>query len=108
MDSGESDTKKIDQRTIHCNRHGDNREALMCKHLLHGSRQGFLFDAEELDNPFPDAWCSECERVRTEKGESGVFSDEYACANFKLVCGECYQEIKARNEVGTNGSALGR
>ena len=85
------------QRTVHCERHGDNREAFMCKHLLHGSGLGFYSETEEQDNPYPDAWCSACEHVRTEDGSSGIFKDDYARATFKLICGECYKEIKEKN-----------
>ena len=102
MDPRESTTDRMSQRTVRCERHGDNREAFMCKHLLHASGLGFFPDAEEPDNPYPDAWCSECEQVRSENGESGVFSDDYARVTFKLVCGECYKEIKAKNVVGSN------
>jgi hypothetical protein len=91
-----------DYRTVHCGRHGDNREAFMCKHLLEGSDLGFFCDTDDASNPYPDAWCSECERVR---GESKEFKDDYARAVIKLVCGECYMEIKARHVGGTEGTA---
>jgi hypothetical protein len=74
----------------------------MCQHLLRGSVLGFFFDADDISNPYPDAWCSFCEKVR---GESGEFSSEYARATFKLVCGACYEEIKARNIPGPEDSA---
>ena len=79
---------------VRCAQHGDNREAFMCKHLLHGTGLGFHFDTDDLTNPFPDAWCPDGERV---KGASKQFDSDYARATFKLVCGACYQEIKARN-----------
>ena len=53
-------------RTVHCGRHGDNREAFMCKHLLEGAGLGFFFDKDDVSNPYPDAWCSECEQVLSE------------------------------------------
>ena len=105
MESSESNVNESTQRTVHCDRHGDNREAFMCKHLLQGSGLGFFSDPVESGNPYPDAWCSECEQVRTGNGQSGVFSDDYARATVKLVCGECYKEIKARNMTDTNGPA---
>lgn len=71
----------------------------MCEHLLHGTALGFFYDVDDLGNPFPDAWCSKCERVR---GESANFSDEYALATFNLVCGACYEEIKAKNTSRTH------
>jgi hypothetical protein len=93
-------------RTVHCGRHGDNREAFMCKHLLHHSRLGFFSDPEEPDNPYPDAWCPACEQERIDHGAAGEFNSDYARANFALVCGECYKEIKAKN-VGNLGGNLG-
>ena len=87
------------ERTVHCDRHGDNREAFTCKHLLFNSGLGFVSDAAEPDNPYPDAWCSECEQVRIENG--GEFSDDYARSVIKLVCGDCYNEIKAKHVVET-------
>jgi hypothetical protein len=82
-------------RTVHCARHGDNREAFMCKHLLEGFDQGFFYDSADRNSPYPDAWCRACERVRSESG--GDFESPYARATFKLVCGACYEEIKAKN-----------
>ena len=85
-------------RTVHCDRHGDNREAFMCKHLLHGTGLGFFYDVADPSNPYPDGWCSQCEKVRDESGE---FSGEYFRGTFKLVCGACYEEIKAKNIART-------
>ena len=95
MASGES------YRTVRCGRHGDNREAFMCKHLLGGTGLGFFCDKNDASNPYPDAWCSECERVL---GESNEFDSDYARATFKLVCGACYAEIKAKH-VGPEDSS---
>ncbi len=91
------DDTNTSEKTVHCEHHGDNREAFMCKHLLATPGVGFFSDVLEPDNPYPDAWCSECEQVRTINGSTAGFSDEYARATFKLVCGGCYKEIKARN-----------
>lgn len=98
MESSESAT----YRTIHCDRHGDNREAFMCQHLLEGSGLGFFTDVDDVSNPHPDAWCSICEK---EREESGQFTDAYALATFKLVCGACYEEIKQKNITGPGRSS---
>jgi len=88
--------------TVHCARHGDRREAFVCDHLLHGAGQGF-FTAEELGNPHPDAWCSVCEKIRlTYGGADGEWNNESeALIKIRLVCGDCYEEIKARNFLGS-------
>jgi hypothetical protein len=40
------------QKTVHCDRHGDRPEANVCDHLLHGTRQGF-FAGDDAGNPYP-------------------------------------------------------
>jgi hypothetical protein len=41
------------------------------------------------------AWCDECEKVRLK--EAGLNDVSIAFANIKLVCDQCYFEIKERN-----------
>jgi hypothetical protein len=90
-------------RTTHCERHGDMQEAFVCEHLLKASQQGFLTDSEDTSNPRPDAWCSACEDVRSEHG--GWNAESEALITVKLVCGGCYDEIKAKNILPSNGSS---
>ena len=100
MDLGKSGTSG-NIRTIHCERHGDMREAFVCGHLLFGDRLGFFEDTEGVENDPSNAWCSDCERVRLEHG--GVWDeDTTALIDIKLVCRGCYDEIKTRNIVGTD------
>lgn len=80
-------------RTVHCARHGDRREAFVCEHLLHGHNLGFF--TEDATSPCPDAWCSSCERIRSEAG--GWNDDSESRISVKLVCSDCYEEMKARN-----------
>jgi hypothetical protein len=85
-------------KTVHCEKHGDRRKAFVCDHLLHGLNQGF-FSADEEGNPYPDAWCSKCEQIRlTNGGNSGEWNEaSEALIKIKLICGDCYEEIKRRN-----------
>jgi hypothetical protein len=89
-------------RTIHCERHGDRREAYVCDHLLSGADQGF-FSGDDPGNPHPDAWCSKCDHIRTSHGgKDGEWNGQsIALVKVRLVCGDCYEEIKARNILGT-------
>jgi hypothetical protein len=86
-------------QTIHCHRHGDTSAAFVCSHLLRGENQGFVASEEDPDNPHPDAWCSACDNIREACGGSdGEWNEQSeALIEVKLVCGDCYQEIKARN-----------
>jgi RHS repeat-associated protein len=89
-------------RTVHCDRHGDRREAFVCDDLLHGEGQGF-FSGDDPGNPHPDAWCYKCDHIRASHGGSdGEWNEKsIALVKIRLVCGDCYEEIKARNILGT-------
>jgi len=86
-------------KTVQCSIHGEQEETFVCRHLvesLHtGIPVGFFFESE----PRGDAWCSECEVVRLrEGGEGGDWNERSeAFAEIRLICGRCYDEIKALN-----------
>jgi hypothetical protein len=87
---------------VHCDRHGDRRKAYVCDHLLHGSHQGFFTASDDPTNPHPDAWCLKCQQIRLDHGGEWNAESE-ALIKVRLVCGDCYQEIKERNVLGTEG-----
>ena len=97
MDQGES-IAADQHKVVHCERHGDRRQAFVCDHLLHGARQGF-FSADDPGNPHPDAWCSRCEQVRSaHAGADGEWNQKSErLLRVRLVCGHCYEEIKGKN-----------
>jgi hypothetical protein len=103
MEPGQSTAEQY--KIVHCDRHGDRREAFVCEHLLHGEGLGCISDGDPGD-PHPDAWCSKCEQVRvTLGGSNGEWNDQcMAVVKIRLVCGDCYEEIKARNLTGTEGN----
>lgn len=88
--------------TVHCDRHGDRRKAYVCDHLLHSDGQGFFTTApdEDLTNAHPDAWCSKCEQIWLDHGGEWNETSE-ALIQVRLVCGDCYEEIKERHLLGT-------
>ena len=91
--------------TVHCERHGNRREAFVCNELLHGTRQGFFKSTDDPTNPHPDAWCTRCQQILIAHG--GVWTEENnALIKVRLVCGDCYEEIKERNVLGTEDSDL--
>lgn len=83
-----------DDETITCDRHGPARMAFVCRHLVHGSRQGFWHS----DNgPYPDAWCDACDDRMMKVGHSTAASQRYA--KITLVCHHCCVNIRRRNRV---------
>ena len=92
---------KIKEQTITCERHGANRMAFICQHLNTETQTGFEeafpsykgMELEEDDDL--QAWCDQCEleRLRTD----GWNDESMEFAGIKLVCEDCYFEIKEFN-----------
>lgn len=93
--------EKIKEQIITCKAHGANRTAFVCQHLISSVKQGFeeafpTFKGMELeeDNDF-QAWCDECEKERLKT--DGWNDESTKFANIKLICEDCYFEIKEKN-----------
>ena len=91
----------IKDRYVQCGEHDYKRRAFICRHLNKKTKVGFeesfetyenmeLFDDDDLQ-----AWCSECEQVRQKEGEWNDKSMEFA--QIKVVCEDCYFEMKELN-----------
>jgi hypothetical protein len=82
---------------MECARHGIQKPAFICKHLLHGVNIGFHEPEEDPDPewPFKNAWCSQCEAVAVEQGGWNDVSEGFA--QVMSICEGCYEEIKQRN-----------
>jgi len=93
--------KKIKDRFVNCGEHEYRRRAFVCRHLNHETKIGFeeafeTYEDMELeeDDDF-QAWCDACEVVRQQEGEWNDTSMSFA--NIKLVCEQCYFEMKELN-----------
>jgi len=86
-----------------CPEHGLQQETFVCQHIVQGLSEGRrvgFFSARDLDNPRPDAWCSECnERVRASGGE--WTGEAEAKLGAKLLCGACYDRAKTFHTANT-------
>lgn len=94
--------RQLKQKTIECKEHGHSRPAFVCGHLDLRSPKGFNeafetckgMDLEE-DDDF-QAWCDECEKVRIEQDGWDELSEKFA--EIKLVCENCYFDLKEFNQ----------
>jgi hypothetical protein len=88
----------LKDKYVDCSDHISDRAAFVCKHLLNENSTGFneAFRSDQAIEEDDDyqAWCDECEAVRLKEGE---WTDSaMAFANIKIVCNQCYFEIKGR------------
>ena len=94
--------RKLKQKTVDCGIHGHRRPAFICKHLDLEKPKGFEEAFEtvkgmnlEEDDDFA-AWCKECEEYRVNNNGWNEESEKFA--EIKLVCEECYFELKEFNK----------
>ena len=82
-----------------CESHGASRTAFVCQHLNKNTHTGFheAFESNPLIEPDDDyqAWCDECEKMRQQEGEWNDVSEGFA--EIRLICDQCFFEIKSRN-----------
>lgn len=82
--------------TVHCETHGETEQTFVCTHLA-GDTAGLGFNTDKLtnENPYPDAWCDNCEIIRAAHGE---WSDESEkLIKIALLCTRCYERARIRN-----------
>lgn len=81
--------------TVDCDLHGKQQQTFVCEHLVHGEGLGF-HQADDRENPRPDAWCSRCDLLRRAHGDWTEESEMQV--GVKLLCGACYDRAKERNQ----------
>jgi hypothetical protein len=82
--------------TIQCDSHGERPRAFVCSHLVgQPSGLGFNRDEPSPDNPFPDAWCDDCEIIRV--AHNGWNDESQKLAKISLLCSACYERVRIRN-----------
>jgi hypothetical protein len=81
---------------IQCPTHGECQETFVCTHLF-GETAGLGFNRNEptADNPFPDAWCDDCELIRS--AHHGWNEQSEKLAKISLLCSGCYERARIRN-----------
>lgn len=81
---------------IECGTHGECLKTYVCTHLL-GESAGLGFNRNEPDeeNPFPDAWCDNCEIIRA--AHDGWDKESEKLAEISMLCSGCYERARIRN-----------
>ncbi len=81
---------------ILCEEHGERGKAFVCNHLLAPAvGQGFNRNDPTPDNPFPDAWCDDCEKIRA--AYDGWNEESEKLTSISLLCSGCYSRSRIRN-----------
>jgi hypothetical protein len=87
-----ADKPRMSRQYINCDTHGQAYQAFICEHLMANPAKRWFSDDPTQENPWPDAWCNECE---TLLGEQGEWSDRGGSRlRIKLVCHRCYEQMR--------------
>ncbi len=103
LDENSRKVVHFNQAKVTCKIHGLSRPAFICQHLDLKNPKGFeesfdTYKGMELDEEDDfAAWCDECERVRMKYNGWNEDSEEFA--KIKLVCEDCYFELKDFNKA---------
>ena len=82
--------------TVQCETHGETPQTFVCSHLMGESTAlGFNRNEPSADEPFPDAWCDNCEIIRAQHGGWDDVPEDVC--SIKLLCSECYERARIRN-----------
>jgi hypothetical protein len=81
---------------VSCAAHGETDQTFICTHLA-GETSGLGFNSDEPtdEDPFPDAWCDDCEIIRAAHGEWNEKSSKLT--KIVLACSGCYERARIRN-----------
>jgi hypothetical protein len=81
---------------MQCATHGECLETFVCTHLLgEGVGLGFNRNDPSEEDPFPDAWCDNCEIIRA--AVDGWDEESEKLAQISLLCSGCYERARIRN-----------
>jgi hypothetical protein len=93
-------TQREDKRSqIECDQHGSGCAAYVCQHIFANPKQEWFSDNPTPTDPWPDAWCTECDRLYQAEGEWNDSNSE--TLKIKLICHHCYESFKTQQTSST-------
>ena len=84
---------------VKCDTHGYTATTFVCEHLAnHANDHWFSAEPTPVD-PWPDAWCGDCQKVFEKYGEWSDAASDEARLVAKISCSDCYEVKKSECEV---------
>ena len=82
--------------TIQCQLHGECTETFVCSHLTEDAAgRGFNREEPSEEDPFPDAWCDDCELIF--KAHQGWTDESEKLVEIRVLCSGCYERSRILN-----------
>ncbi len=83
------------KKPITCQTHGIAYETYVCEHLFRNPEQQWFSQEQDLENPWPDAWCGLCNSYFQQQGEWNEQNEKDL--KIKLLCHHCYQAFHSKS-----------
>jgi hypothetical protein len=82
---------------IQCDQHDVGIATFICEHLSAAPNQEWFSDARTEIDPWPDAWCSQCESLFQE--QDGWNGDNISKRKIVAVCNQCYDGLRTQEVI---------
>ena len=93
-----------DAKDITCKEHGEARSTYTCSHLAADPVQRWHSARASADNPWPDAWCDQCNTSFLREGE---WNDRNSAdVDLRVLCHHCYEDASAKSIGRLNDTEL--
>ena len=83
--------------TIKCGEHDVGIATFICEHLSVEPNQEWFSDARTEIDPWPDAWCGQCENIFQE--ENGWNDNNTSKRKIVAICNQCYERLRAQEVI---------
>lgn len=87
-----------DSEHITCEEHGTATVTFVCSHLLESPLQRWHSGCPSPENPWPDAWCDQCNAVFLRDGEWNDKNSDVI--DICPLCHECYELARGASLAG--------
>ena len=94
--SDDHDEDDGEDRLVHCDSHGEQTAAFVCRHLLRKPAERSAGFNWWLDDTDPVALCDAC---AAEVGDVSPWPDEFVDDNLRLICRNCFLDIAEAHGV---------
>lgn len=82
-------------KEINCSTHGPAYATYVCEHLVCKPEQQWFSQDPDVENPWPDAWCANCDQFLQKQGEWNDANEKKV--KIELLCHHCYQNLRGKS-----------
>src|SRR5262245_11876750 len=87
--------------TLDCSEHGEAYTTYVCEHLVKDPVQHWHAAHPSDEDPWPDAWCTQCNVELLKEGEWNEKNEEGLVV--KILCHLCYEAAQGRSVARLTG-----